>query len=241
MRARRVTSAVTLSVALVLAGALAASALTAGPGASGAAPAASAPQAGSTAAAKPQIKKKLIPYPKKRKRDMAAYSKRHYGHYKWALNDPKSIVIHYAVAGSIGTIYNTFAPNRPDVEFHELPGVCSHFAVSAGGGIFKFVPTAVRCRHVVGLNHVSIGIEHVGFSDSDILNRPPQLNASLQLSQWLRCRFEIPIEGVIGHNESLSSPYYKELDPRFKGKTHGDFNHASMESYRAALAKLGPC
>jgi hypothetical protein len=43
------------------------------------------------------------------------------------------------------------------------------------------------------------------------------------------------------HNESLSSPYYKELDPRFKGKTHGDFNHASMETYRAELEKLGPC
>jgi N-acetylmuramoyl-L-alanine amidase len=197
--------------------------------------------AGAAAAAKPTIKKRLIPYPKKRKREMAAYSKRHYGHYKWALVNPKLVVIHYAVAGSIGAIYNTFAPDRPDVEFHELPGVCTHYGIGAGGGIVKFVPPTIRCRHVVGLNHVSIGIEHVGFSDSDLLNRPPQLNNSLQLSQWLRCRFGIPIEGVIGHNESLSSPYYKELDPRFKGQTHGDFNHASMETYRSALRKLGDC
>ena len=145
------------------------------------------------------------------------------------------------MTGSIGSIYNTFAPDRPDVEFHQLPGVCSHYAVGAGGGIFKFVPPSIRCRHVVGLNHVAIGIEHVGFSDGDILNRPAQLNPSLQLTQWLRCRFGIPIEGVIGHNESLSSPYYKELDPRFKGQTHGDFNKASMDIYRGDLRKLGDC
>jgi N-acetylmuramoyl-L-alanine amidase len=193
------------------------------------------------AATKPEIRKLLIRYTKKRKRDMAAYSKRHYGAYKWRLRNPKLIVIHYAAAGSIGTIYNTFAPNRRDVEFGELPGVCSHYAVAAGGGAVKFVPPTIRCRHVVGLNHVSIGIEHVGFGDADILNRPAQLNGSLKLTQWLRCRFGIPVEGVIGHNESLSSPYYKELDPHFKGKTHGDFDRASMDRYRGELEKLGAC
>ena len=91
----------------------------------------------------------LIPYPKKRKREMAAYSKHHYGQYKWRLNNPKLIVEHYAAAGSISSIFNTFAPDRPDVEFHQLPGVCAHFAVSATGAIYKFVPISIRCRHVV--------------------------------------------------------------------------------------------
>ena len=193
------------------------------------------------AAAKPAIQKKLIPYPKSRKRDMARYSKRHYGHFKWRLANPKLVVMHYAEAGSIGSIYNTFAPNHPDPEFKEKPNVCSHFAVSGGGGVFKFVPVSTRCRHVVGLNHVAIGVEHVGFSDSDVLNRTAQLNASLKLSQWLRCRFGIPVEGVIGHNESLSSPYYKELDRRFRGRTHGDFKKPSMDRYRGDLQKLGSC
>src|SRR5215208_1556425 len=88
----------------------------------------------SPAASKPPIKKMLIPYPKKRKREMAAYSKHHYGQYKWRLNNPKLIVLHYAVAGSISSIFNTFRPDTPDVEFHQLPGVCSHYAVSASGG-----------------------------------------------------------------------------------------------------------
>jgi hypothetical protein len=199
------------------------------------------PPATTSAAAKPEIHKMLIPFTKKRKREMAAYSKRHYGQYKWRLNDPKLIVEHYAEAGSISAIYNTFAPDRPDVEFHQLPGVCSHFAISASGAIYKFVPISIRCRHVVGLNHVAVGIEHVGFSDQDILGRPAQLNASLQLTQWLRCRLGLPIDQVIGHNESLDSPFYKELDPRFRGQTHGDWTRADMNVYRADLAKLGDC
>jgi N-acetylmuramoyl-L-alanine amidase len=200
-----------------------------------------APSASTSAATKPDIHKMLIPYPQKRKREMAAYSKHHYGQYKWRLNNPNLIVEHYSEASSISAIYNTFRSDRPDVEFHQLPNVCSHFAVSATGQIYKFVPISIRCRHVVGLNWTAVGIEHVGFSDQDILNRPAQLNASLQLTQWLRCRLGLPVNQVIGHNESLSSPFYKELDPRFKGQTHGDWNHADMQIYRADLAKLGAC
>jgi N-acetylmuramoyl-L-alanine amidase-like protein len=199
------------------------------------------PAATTSAATRPPIHKMLIPYPKKRKREMAAYSKRHYGQYKWRLNNPKVIVIHYAVAGSIGSIYSTFRTDRPDVEFHELPNVCSHYAVAASGAVYKFVPPTIRCRHTVGLNHVAIGIEHVGFSDQDILNRPAQLNGSLQFVQWLRCRYGISVSNVIGHNESLTSPFYKELDSRFKGQTHGDWTHADMQTYRADLTKLGNC
>jgi len=216
-------------------------AIAAAVGASAGSGAGAAPSATSAAATKPPIHKMLIPFPKKRKRETAAYSKDHYGQYKWRLVDPKVIVIHYAVAGSISAIFNTFAPDRPDVEFHQLPGVCSHYAVAASGAVYKFVPPTIRCRHTVGLNYIAIGVEHVGFSDQDILNRPAQLNGSLQFVQWLRCRFGIPVSNVIGHNESLSSPYYKELDPRFKGQTHGDWNHADMQIYRSDLAKLGSC
>jgi N-acetylmuramoyl-L-alanine amidase len=199
------------------------------------------PTATTSAAPRPPIHKMLIPYPKKRKREMAAYSKRHYGQNKWRLKNPQTIVIHYAVAGSISSIFNTFRTDRPDVEFHELPNVCSHYAVAASGAVYKFVPPTIRCRHTVGLNWTAIGVEHVGFSDQDILGRPAQLNGSLQFVQWLRCQYGIPVSNVIGHNESLSSPFYKELDPRFKGQTHGDWTHADMQTYRADLTKLGDC
>ena len=182
-----------------------------------------------------------IPYGAKRKHEMAAYSERHYGQRTWRLRHPHVIVEHMAQASSVAAVRNAFAPDHPDPELHELPNVCSHFAVAVSGAVYKFVPPTIRCRHTVGLNWTAIGVEHVGFSDQDILNRPAQLNGSLQFVQWLRCRFGIPVSQVIGHNESLSSPFYKELDPRFQGQTHGDWNHADMQTYRSDLTKLGDC
>jgi N-acetylmuramoyl-L-alanine amidase len=46
---------------------------------------------------------------------------------------------------------------------------------------------------------------------------------------------------VIGHNESLSSPYHLELVPSLKHQTHGDWKHADMQVYRHKLRALGPC
>jgi N-acetylmuramoyl-L-alanine amidase len=68
-----------------------------------------------------------------------------------------------------------------------------------------------------------------------------QLNASLHLVRWLRCRFHIPIRDVIGHNESLTSPYHHEDVPALRTQTHSDFVHADMQVYRAKLKALGPC
>ena len=228
-------------VGSLLAAALAAA--TSGGAAGGSAVPSAADGDGAAVAAvpKPAIRKRLIPYPQSRLNDMAAYSKRHYGEYSYELDQPRQIVIHYAVAGSIDSIYNTFAPNHADPEFGELPNVCSQFAVGARGELVKFVRATVRCRHVVGLNHVAIGIEHVGFSDGDVLGNKRQLKASLRLTRFLRCRFGISVKNVIGHNESLSSPFYRELDPDFQGQTHGDFKRSSMRVYRRALVRLGGC
>ena len=102
-------------------------------------------------------------------------------------------------------------------------------------------PTRSAAATSSGLNHVSLGIEHVGFSDGDVLGNKAEFKASLRLTQFLRCREGIGIKQVIGHNESLKSPYYLELDPDFKGRTHGDFPTSAMKVYRGALRKLGSC
>lgn len=97
------------------------------------------------------------------------------------------------------------------------------------------------CRHAVGLNWTAIGIEHVGYSDWQVLDNKRQITASLHLVRWLRCRFKIPIRDVIGHNESLTSPYHHEDVPSLRTQTHSDFNHADMQVYRRRLGRLGPC
>jgi N-acetylmuramoyl-L-alanine amidase len=190
---------------------------------------------------RPRITQWLIPFGPKRKRQMAAYSERHYGEGTWRLSHPRVIVEHVAVAPTAAAVRDSFAPDVPDPELHELPNVCSHFVVSSSGRIFRFVNLRTRCRHTVGLNWTAIGIEHTGFADGDVLGNRRQLHASLRLTQYLRCKFGIRVHDVIGHHESLTSPYHHELVPSLRHQTHGDWRHSSMVIYRRKLRRLGPC
>jgi beta-N-acetylhexosaminidase len=189
----------------------------------------------------PRIAYWWIPFGPQRKRETAAYARRHYGINDYRLTHPRVIVEHMSDAGTASADYNTFAPDVPDAELGELPGVCAHFVIDADGTIYQLVPTSIMCRHTVGLNYTAIGIEHVGFGDQDMLGNQRELSASLKLTRFLRCRFGIQIRNVIGHNESLSSPYHHERVPSLRGQTHGDMQHASMVRYRAALTRLGAC
>jgi hypothetical protein len=193
-----------------------------------------------TGVVRPAIHQWPLPFGAARRREMAAYSKQHYGEDTYVLSHPKVIVEHYTQTTTALAAYNTFAPDVPDSEFHALPNTCAHFLVEPSGRIDQLVALDIRCRHTVGLNWTAIGIENVGMSDREILDRPRQLAASLALTRWLRCRFAIPLKDVIGHNESLSSPYYRERVPSFRHQTHSDWNHADMTRYRALLAAR-PC
>ena len=189
----------------------------------------------------PPVEAWPIPYWAKRKHQMADYSARHYGERTWRLHRPRVSGEHMAQTSSVGAVYNTFAANVPDVELHELPGVCAHFVVSSRGRIFRLVNLRTRCRHTVGLNWTAIGIEHVGYGDGDVLGNRRALRASLRLTRWLRCRLGIRVGDVIGHAESLRSPYHRERVPRLRRQTHGDWRHASMQVYRKKLRRLGRC
>lgn len=151
------------------------------------------------------------------------------------------IVEHWAETGRAAAVYNTFAPDVRDPELHELPNVCAHFVVSGSGRIFKLVSLRIRCRHTVGLNWTAIGIEHTGFGDSEVLGNRRQMHASLRLTHYLRCRFHVKLRNVIGHAESLSSPYHRERVASLKRQTHGDWRHRSMRIYRQRLGQLGGC
>src|SRR3954463_5936440 len=181
----------------------------------------------------PAIVQKPIPFSAERKREMRAYAKRHYGIDSYRLRDPKVIVEHYTVTSTFQQTFNTFAPDTPDAELGELPGTCAHFVVDKDGTIYQLVPRSIMCRHTVGLNYTAIGIEHVGSSDSQVLGNRRQMAASLRLTRWLRCRYSIGVDNVIGHAESLSSRYHRERVASLKTQTHGDMTHAAMETYRA--------
>jgi N-acetylmuramoyl-L-alanine amidase len=194
--------------------------------------------ANALASLRPVIHQWRIPFDRARKQQMAAYSLRHYGEDTYVLSHPKVIVEHYTETATALQAFNTFAPDVPDSEFHELPNTCAHFLVEPDGRIDQLVSLSLRCRHTVGLNWTAIGIENVGMSDRQILDDRAQISASLRLTRWLRCTYGIALDNVIGHNESLSSPYHRERVPAFQHQTHSDFDRADMDIYRRRLARL---
>ncbi|HEY2260533.1 MAG TPA: peptidoglycan recognition family protein [Solirubrobacteraceae bacterium] len=229
---------VVVSLLAVLSGVLGAPS---GPGAVRRSPAVS--PATATAAPKPRIVWDPIPFGVRRKAETVAYVRRHYGSFMkptWRLVNPRVIVIHYTEA-SYSSTFNTFATDQPDSELHELPATCAQFVISTDGRIHQLVSLQTMCRHTVGLNWTAIGIEHVGFSDAQVLSDRRQMSSSLRLVRWLRCRYGIQAGNVIGHNESLSSPYHREDVARLRTQTHDDFRRADMNIYRRRLRALGGC
>jgi N-acetylmuramoyl-L-alanine amidase len=193
---------------------------------------------------RPPIVRRYIPLPTRRRRETAAFALRHYGLKTYRLRHPRVIVEHVAVATTIGEVYNTFAPDLPDSQLHELPGFCTHFFVAADGTIYQLAPLTFMCRHVGGLNYTAIGIEHAGLRDSDVLDNPRELAASLRLTNWLSCRYDIALRNVIGHAENLRSPYWRERNPRLRRQLrasndrHIDWSPTSMVEYAHRLLSL---
>jgi hypothetical protein len=198
--------------------------------------AATARTATATAPPRPHIVTKLIPFGPARRAETAAYAKRHYGVSTWRIRDPRVIVEHYTASDT--SPYAYFAANTADPELGELPGVCAHFVIDRDGTIYQLVRLDTICRHTVGLNWTAFGIEHVGRSDGQILGNPAQLSASLSLTLWLMSRYGIQLRNVIGHGESLTSPYHRERYRAWRCQTHGDWQRADMEVYRTALVRL---
>ena len=187
------------------------------------------------AAPRPRIVSRPIPFGAGRRAQTRAYARRHYGLGSELLAEPKVIVEHYTGTSTFAPAFNTFASNARDPELHERPGTCAHFIVDRDGTIYQLVSLTLICRHTIGLNHVAIGIEHVGVSDADVLGRRRQLAASLRLTRWLQGRHGIQNRDVIGHAESLSSPYHHERVARLRLRTHLDFAPSTMRRYRRRL------
>jgi N-acetylmuramoyl-L-alanine amidase len=192
---------------------------------------------GSTAAPRPAIVWKPVPMPPTRVAQMAAYSQRHYGDRRARLVRPRVIVHHYTANLSFRATWATFAANTPDPELGERPGTCAHFVIDRDGTIYQLVRLGLRCRHTVSLNWTAIGIEHVGTSDAGVLGNARQLASSIALSSWLMGRHRIELGDVIGHAESLESPYRRERYAAWRCQTHGDFGRPAMNRYRARLAR----
>ena len=185
---------------------------------------------------RPEVVWKKIPFGARRKRQMAAYSRRHYGEREYRLLEPQVIVEHYTAGTSLDPAWNHFASNA--THLGEKPGVCAHFIVDTDGTIYQLVNLAIRCRHAIGMNWTAFGIEHVGTNARDILANRRMMRASLRLTAWLMLRYDINLGNVIGHNEILESPFHHEAYADWRCSTHADWTRAEMRVYRRRLKRV---
>jgi N-acetyl-anhydromuramyl-L-alanine amidase AmpD len=187
--------------------------------------------------AAPPIVQDRIPYPAVRKREMAAYSKRHYGVSSYRLS-PRAIVLHFTANNSYSATWNTFASNSTNNG--ELPGTCAHFVISKDGVIHQLVSLRIRCRHTIGMNDSAIGIEMVQetgqgahWADQQILHRPKQINAAVRLVKWLQARYHIGIGNVIGHAMANQSRLFHDLEGW--RNDHSDWQRVDVRAFHRLL------
>src|SRR2546428_4538744 len=74
-------------------------------------------------ASRPHIVWRPIPFGHRRKRETAAYARRHYGIHTWRLRNPHVIVEHYTGGNSFGSARATFASDSPALRHR--PGACA--------------------------------------------------------------------------------------------------------------------
>jgi hypothetical protein len=199
------------------------------------------PRTRAAAARRPEIVEDHIPYGAERKRQMARYSGRHYGRRVWKLRNPSVIVLHFTATSTYPPVRSHFASNSPSRG--EMPGVCTHYAVDKDGTIYELVPLGIRCRHTIGLNHRSIGIEMVQetgrgshWADRQILERRPQVRAALRLVRWLRAREGIALRDVIGH--SMGNGHRQFEDRQGWVNDHTDWLWRDVKVFRKRLRRI---
>ena len=190
-------------------------------------------------APRPAIVEKPIPFGAQRRAETATYAKRHYGVATWRLRSPHVIVEHYTATTTFGSVWNTFASDAPDPELGELPGTCAHFVIDTDGTIYQLVPLGVDLQ---AHGRPQLDVDRDRARRHERRGRSSTTRGSCarrsRLTLWLMSRFRISLPNVIGHAESLTSRYHRELYAPWRCQTHGDWQHADMVTYRRDLAAL---
>jgi N-acetyl-anhydromuramyl-L-alanine amidase AmpD len=173
------------------------------------------------------------------------YCKTHYGIDSSRLIDPQIVVVHATEIATLEATLKSFEPDTIDpgrgyLNEHGGVNVGVHFVVDRNGDIYSLLPLEVIGRHAIGLNHVSVGIENVGFSDK--LTKE-QVDADAALIADLAKRLR-SLKYVIGHHEYVDRkrPHYvlyRELDPKYAPTQKSDPGPAFMSSLRRELSRRG--
>ncbi|MEL6345395.1 MAG: peptidoglycan recognition family protein [Myxococcota bacterium] len=169
-----------------------------------------------------------IQYGPTRMRLTAAYQRAHRGPDAVTGDDdadsrmvPRMIVLHWTASGYARSTWFTFdperRPRRPDLNDAKALNLSTHFLVDRDGTIYQLMDETRIGRHVIGLNHVAIGVENVGDGQRYPMT-DAQVQANVALVQYLVARYE-SITHLIGHYEyqqfeRSAHPYFHDIESK---------------------------
>lgn len=155
---------------------------------------------------------------------------------------PHMVVLHHTVIPTLEKTFEAFNPPklpnwRSEIGSASGLNVSSQFVVDRDGTVYKLMPENYMARHVIGLNHCSIGVENVGGTDDLPLTRR-QLRSNIKLVKYLARKYEI--EYLIGHFEYTNfegHPLWLEVDEGYRTKKN-DPSEDFMSKVRHATKNL---
>ena len=201
-----------------------------------------APEAPAPAAAQPELTVQLLDFDEERIRLTLEYLR---AHNNPALDpedpvgtfmEPKVVVLHWTGGRTAAGVMRTFAPSRlrgrPNLQGAGALNVAAHFAVDQDGEITQLMQTTRVGRHTIGLNHISVGIENVGY-EPDYPLTSAQVQANIALVRHLAAMHDIShLLGHLEYRRMEGHPYFVEIDPNYRtGKVDpgDDFVEAVLE------------
>lgn len=132
------------------------------------------------------------------------YCRENYGFEDYHLDTPRMVVVHYTAIGDLNATLQLFqrdliSESRDDIKNFSQLNVGIHYVVGKDGKIFTLIPDTIIARHVIGFNHLALGIENVAADSSELTEA--QLESNARLIRYLLQRYPT-IRYIVGHDES---------------------------------------
>lgn len=178
-----------------------------------------------------------------RKRQLTVeYCRENYGFEDYHLDTPRMVVVHYTAIGDLNATLQLFqrdliSESRDDIKNFSQLNVGIHYVVGKDGKIFTLIPDTIIARHVIGFNHLALGIENVAADSSELTEA--QLESNARLIRYLVHRYPT-IRYIVGHDES-SDPtlphfgLYLGKNPAYKPHGKADPGPLFMSKLRRRL------
>ncbi|MEM9299917.1 MAG: peptidoglycan recognition family protein [Bacteroidota bacterium] len=170
------------------------------------------------------------------------YAQDNYGINDYRITSPKMVVIHYTAIPTLDETLRYFKPDSLNASRKKIIkksplNVGVHYVIDKDGSIYNLLPDSIMGRHILGFNHIALGIENVARDSSELTVE--QLNSNVKLVKYLSNAYP-SMQYLIGHQEydDHTLPHYTLLkadDPNYQPYPKPDPGADFLEKLRLKL------